>query len=97
MFLIFPSHLADYQINFSSAPTGDMVCSRSLQCTTENICGWIGHTITAMEPTAFRVRIGPSGGLRGYEYITGEVNWSSCLSDNLYQGSSSSLVSSQVK
>ncbi|XP_065916178.1 protein Skeletor, isoforms B/C-like [Dysidea avara] len=75
----YPQSGADYQINFSSAPTGDMVCSRSLQCTTENICGWIGHTITAMEPTAFRVRIGPSGGLRGYEYITGLSGWGIAL------------------
>ena len=42
-------------------------------CVVEEICGWTGQIITAMEPTIFRVKIGPSGGLRGYEYITGEL------------------------
>ena len=50
-----------------------MVCNGSPQCAMEDICGWSGQTITAMEARTFRVRIGPSGGLRGYEYITGEV------------------------
>ncbi|XP_065916179.1 protein Skeletor, isoforms B/C-like [Dysidea avara] len=75
----YPQNGADYQINFSSAPTGDMVCSGSLQCVTEDICGWTGQTITAMEATTFRVRIGPSGGLRGYEHITGLSGWGIAL------------------
>ncbi|XP_065916181.1 protein Skeletor, isoforms B/C-like [Dysidea avara] len=75
----YPQDGADYQINFSSAPTGDMVCSGSPQCAMEDICGWTGQRITAMEPTTFRVRIGPSGGLRGYEYITGLSGWGIAL------------------
>ena len=35
------------------------------------MCGWTGKTISANDPTTFRVRIGPSGGPRGYEFITG--------------------------
>ena len=46
-------------------------CSEALQCMEEEVCGWRGHSMTAMEPTTFTVKIGPSGGLRGYQYITG--------------------------
>ena len=48
-----------------------MECSETLQCMEEEICGWRGHSMTAMEPTTFTVKIGPSGGLRGYQYISG--------------------------
>ena len=50
-----------------------MACAVSPQCAMEDICGWSGQTITAMEATTFRVKIGPSGGQRGYEHITGEI------------------------
>ena len=36
------------------------------------MCGWTGKAIAANSPTTFRVRIGPSGGPRGYEFITGK-------------------------
>ena len=38
----------------------------------ETVCGYTGLTIAANTPTTFRVRIGPSGGPRGYQSITGE-------------------------
>ena len=50
------------------------MCQAPLQCVMdEQLCGWSGITITAREATTFRVVIGPSGGLRGYQYITGKV------------------------
>ena len=61
------------EINFGEDPTGDMVCQAPPQCIGEDLCGWTGMTITAREERTFRVKIGPSGGLRGYEYITGRV------------------------
>ena len=64
---------ANYQINFGTTPSGNLACVGTPQCVVEDICGWTGQSITAMEATTFRVKIGPSGGLRGYEYITGEV------------------------
>ena len=48
-------------------------CSEPLQCEQEKICGWEGVTMTAMEPTTFTVKIGLSGGLRGYQSITGNL------------------------
>ena len=65
--------IANVEINFGEDPTGDMVCQGTPQCIQEDLCGWSGMTITARESTTFRVVIGPSGGLRGYEYITGKV------------------------
>ena len=66
--------IANVEINFGEAPTGDMVCQTPPQCVMdEQLCGWSGMTITAREATTFRVIIGPSGGLRGYQYITGKV------------------------
>ena len=65
--------IANVEINFGEDPTGDMVCQASPQCIGEELCGWSGMTIIARESTTFRVVIGPSGGLRGYEYITGKV------------------------
>ena len=72
---IFVSFLliANVEINFGEDCTGDMVCQASPQCIQEELCGWSGMTITARESTTFRVVIGPSGGLKGYEYITGKV------------------------
>ena len=64
------------QINFGAAPTGNMQCQSSPQCMEEEskkICGWTGMTITSRVEKTFRVRIGPSGGLRGYEHITGNI------------------------
>ena len=48
-------------------------CSELLQCEQEKVCGWEGVTMTAMEPTTFTVKIGLSGGLRGYQSITGNL------------------------
>ena len=48
-------------------------CDRPLQCEQEKVCGWKGVTMTAMEPTTFTVKIGISGGLRGYQSITGNL------------------------
>ena len=61
--------LANVQVNFAQK----MQCSDTLQCMEEDICGWKGHSVTAMEPTTFMVKIGLSGGLRGYQSITGNL------------------------
>ena len=44
----------------------------------EEICGWEGAIMTAMEPTTFTVKIGLSGGLRGYQSITGNLMFMLC-------------------
>ena len=59
--------LANVQLNFAQS----LRCSESLQCMQEEVCGWEGLSMTAMEPTTFTVKIGLSGGLRGYQAITG--------------------------
>ena len=65
-FLAF-TYAADVQVDFAQK----MQCSEPLQCIQEEICGWEGLSMTAMEPTTFTVKIGLSGGLRGYQSITG--------------------------
>ena len=67
------TYSANIQINFNATPPGNLACVGTPVCVVEEICGWTGQMITAMEPTIFRVKIGPSGGLRGYEYITGKL------------------------
>ena len=61
------SPLANVELNFAES----LRCGEPLQCMQETICAWEGLSITAMEPTAFTVKIGLSGGLRGYQAITG--------------------------
>ena len=71
-YVVYFADAENVEINFGAAPTGNMQCQASPQCMEEeNICGWTGMTITSRVEKTFRVRIGPSGGLRGYEYITG--------------------------
>ena len=65
-------YIEDVQINFGVAPMGSMVCE-AIQCMEDNLCGWTGMNITARTARTFKVKIGPSGGLRGYEHITGKV------------------------
>ena len=60
--------LANVQLNFAQS----MQCGEPLQCMEETVCGWEGLSMTAMEPTTFTVKIGLSGGLRGYQAITGK-------------------------
>ncbi|XP_065916176.1 protein Skeletor, isoforms B/C-like [Dysidea avara] len=72
----FPRNGENIEINFGAAPQGTRQCSAPLQCSEEvQICGWTGKAIAANGPTIFRVRIGPSGGPRGYEFITGLSGW----------------------
>ena len=52
-----------------------MQCSEQLKCMPEVVCGWEGLSMTAMEPTTFAVKIGLSGGLRGYQSITGNYSY----------------------
>ena len=59
--------LDNVQLNFAQS----VQCSEPLQCMSEMVCGWEGVSMTAMEPTTFTVKIGLSGGLRGYQSITG--------------------------
>ena len=59
--------LANVELNFAES----LRCGEPLQCMQEVVCDWEGLSITAMEPTAFTVKIGLSGGLRGYQAITG--------------------------
>lgn len=61
------------EINFGDAQTDIRQCNQPPQCAVEEtVCGYTGQSITANDPTTFRVRIGPSGGPRGYEFITGD-------------------------
>jgi len=46
-------------------------CDQLLQCMPEMVCAWEGLSMTAMEPATFAVKIGLSGGPRGYQSITG--------------------------
>ena len=52
---------------------GGSQCSQPLQCIEEMVCAWEGINMTATEPTTFFVKIGSSGGLRGYQAITGKL------------------------
>ena len=61
--------LENYQLNFA----GGSQCSQPLQCIEEMVCAWEGINMTATEPTTFFVKIGLSGGLRGYQAITGKL------------------------
>jgi len=72
-YFLFLIYSANFQINFNVNPPGNLACVGTPVCVVEEICGWTGQTITAMDATTFRVKIGPSGGLRGYEYITGKL------------------------
>ena len=70
---MFFKSIENVEINFGDAPTGIRQCNQPPQCTVEEtVCGYTGLTIEGNNPTTFRVRIGPSGGLRGYQSITGE-------------------------
>ena len=61
------------EIDFGAAPTGIRQCNQPPQCIMEEtVCGYTGLSIAANTPTTFRVRIGRSGGSRGYQSITGE-------------------------
>ena len=62
--------LANFQLNFAQGSQ----CVEPLQCIDEMVCAWEGANMTAMEPTTFFVKIGSSGGLRGYQAITGRSN-----------------------
>ena len=64
--------LANVRLNFAES----VQCSEPLQCMQDMVCGWEGLNMTAMEPTTFTVKIGLSGGLRGYQAITG--NYTLC-------------------
>ena len=67
--IVLAFYIADVQVDFAQKAQ----CSESLQCIQEEICGWEGTSMTAMEPTTFIVKIGLSGGLRGYQSITGNL------------------------
>ena len=59
-------------LDFAAGDDSELRCSSKLSCLTSSECpGWNGLNITAAEPTVFRVRIGTSGGIRGYQSITG--------------------------
>ena len=63
--LSFHTLIENVEINFGAAPTGIRQCNQPVAI--------LAQSMTAEEPTTFRVRIGPSGGPRGYESITGEI------------------------
>ena len=60
-------------LDFASGTGSDNLrCEADLQCRVEQPCpAWSGKTIVAKEPTTFTVKIGLSGGTRGYQAITG--------------------------
>lgn len=65
---MFTCFVANVQVNFAQS---GLRCNETLQCMPEMVCDWEGLSMTAMEPTTFTVKIGLSGGLRGYQAITG--------------------------
>ena len=67
-------YIANFLLNFTSGTPGgsSLSCTSELSCSSRQACpGWSGITMTEMEPTVFSVTIGLSGGLRGYQSITG--------------------------
>ena len=61
-------------LNFSAGRDSELRCKSELLCSTRQECpGWTEKNITATEFTVFRVRIGLSGGIRGYQSITGKL------------------------
>ena len=67
-------YVANFSLDFASGSPGgnSLRCTSELSCSTRAACpGWSGITMTEMEPTTFSVTIGLSGGLRGYQSITG--------------------------
>ena len=62
-------------LNFAAGSSSQLRCGSELSCsTTMTGCpGWTGLSISAPEPIVFRVTIGLSGGIRGYQSITGNV------------------------
>lgn len=80
----YQTSLENIEINFGAAPTGIQQCSQPPQCAVqETVCGYTGKSMTAKEPTTFKVRIGPSGGPRGYESITGEIECGYLKTENI--------------
>ena len=86
-------YVANFSLNFATGTPGgnSSSCTSELSCSTRQACpGWSGITKTEMEPTVFRVTIGLSGGLRGYQSITGWYRgppYSNCyLVFQVYQG-----------
>ena len=62
-------------LNFATG-SSQLRCGSELSCSTpiQGCPGWTGLNISASEvsePTVFRVTIGLSGGIRGYQSITG--------------------------
>ena len=62
-------------LNFA-AGSSQLRCGSELSCSTtmQGCPGWTELRISAPESTVFRVRIGLSGGIRGYQSITGNVS-----------------------
>ena len=60
-------------LDFAAGEDSELRCSSELSCSASpaECPGWTGLNSTATEPTTFRVRIGISGGIRGYQSITG--------------------------
>ena len=64
-------------LDFATGTGSDnLQCQADLQCREIPSCpAWQGQTIVAKEPTTFSVKIGLSGGLRGYQAITGKEHF----------------------
>ena len=62
-------------LKFSAGGNSELRCESELSCsaTMPGCPGWTGLSISAPEPTVFRVTIGLSGGIRGYQSITGNT------------------------
>ena len=61
-------------LNFAAGRDSELSCRSELSCSTTPQCpGWTGLSMTATESTVFRVTIGLSGGIRGYQSITGNI------------------------
>ena len=87
---MFLPYTANYLVNFGAGTPGgsSLSCPSELSCSTRPACpGWSGIELTADEPTVFTVKLGLSGGIRGYQSITGNILMKYRCSDcyNIFQ------------
>ena len=73
--LLALTHTANFMLNFAAGSSSQLRCGSQLSCSTTmpGCPGWNGLSMSAPEPTIFRVTIGLSGGIRGYQSITGNT------------------------
>ena len=73
---MFLPYVANFLLNFAAGSPGgnSLSCPSELSCSTRPVCqGWTGIALNATESTVFTVKLGLSGGIRGYQSITGNI------------------------